>query len=73
MSISVTLWTVAHQAPLCMGFSRQKYWNELSHPPPGDLPNPAIEPTSHVSCICKQVLYLPLRLYKNFHVIREIA
>ena len=41
-----TLWTVALQAPLCMGFSRQEYWSGLPCPPPGDLPNPGIEPTS---------------------------
>ena len=33
-------WTVAHQAPLSMGFSRQEYWSELPFPSPGDLPNP---------------------------------
>ena len=44
-----TLWTVARQAPLSMGFSRQAYWGGLPHPPPGDLPNPAIEPTSLTS------------------------
>ena len=33
----VTLWTVACQAPLSMGFSRQEYWNALPYPPPGDL------------------------------------
>ena len=33
-------WTVVHQAPLSMGFSRQEYWSELPFPPPGDLPNP---------------------------------
>ena len=41
-----TLWTVACQAPLSMGFSRQEYCSELPFPPPGDLPNPGIEPTS---------------------------
>ena len=40
----VTLWTVAHQAPLFMGFSRQEYWNKLPFPTPGDLPDPGIEP-----------------------------
>ena len=39
----VTLWTVARQAPLSMGFSRQEYWNWLPFPSPGDLPNPGIE------------------------------
>ena len=38
-----TLWTVAHQAPLSMGFSRQEYWNGLPFPSPGDLPDPGIE------------------------------
>ena len=42
-------WTVAHQAPLSMGFSRQEYWSGLPCPPPGDLPNPGTEPTSPVS------------------------
>ena len=42
----VTLWTVPCQAPLFMGFSRQKYWSGLPCPPPGDLPNPQIEPRS---------------------------
>ena len=38
-----TLWTVAHQAPLSMGFSRQEYWSGLPFPTPGDLPHPGIE------------------------------
>ena len=42
MSDSATLWTIARQAPLSMGFSRQEYWNGLPCPPPGDLPNPGI-------------------------------
>ena len=39
-------WTVAHQAPLPMEFSRQEYWSRLSFPSPGDLPNPGTEPRS---------------------------
>ena len=39
-------WTVAHQAPLSMEFSRQEYWSGLPLPTPGDLPDPGIEPTS---------------------------
>ena len=35
-----TPWTAAHQAPLYMGFSKQKYWNRLPFPPAGDLPDP---------------------------------
>ena len=42
----VTLWTVAHQAPLSMGFSSQEYWSGLPFPSPGDLPNPGTEPES---------------------------
>ena len=38
-----TLWTVAFQAPLSIGFSRQEYWSGLPCPPPGDLPNPGFE------------------------------
>ena len=45
----VTPWTVAYQAPLSMGFSRQEYWSGLPCPPPGDLPDPGIEPTSLMS------------------------
>ena len=41
-----TLWTVACQALLSTGFSRQEYWNGLPSPPPGDLPDPGIEPAS---------------------------
>ena len=39
-----TTWTVAHEAPLSMGFSRQEYWNGLPFPPPEYLPDPGIEP-----------------------------
>ena len=43
----VTPWTIAHQAPLSMGFFRQEYWSRLpSFPSPGDLPDLGMEPTS---------------------------
>ena len=42
----VTLWAVARQVPLSVGFSRQDYWSGLPFPPPGDLPNPGTECTS---------------------------
>ena len=45
----VTPQTVAHQAPLSMGFSRQEHWSGLPLPSPGDLPDPGIKPGS--SCI----------------------
>ena len=41
-----TLWTVALQAPLSMGFPRQEYWSEVPFPSPGYLPDPAIKPVS---------------------------
>ena len=41
-----TPWTAACQASLSMGFSRQEYWSGFPFPPPGDLPNPGIEPGS---------------------------
>ena len=42
----VTPWTVAHQPPQSMEFSRQEYWSGLPFPSPGDLPDPGIEPGS---------------------------
>ena len=42
----VTPWTATCQAPLSMGFSGQEYWSGLSLPPPGDLPDPRMEPVS---------------------------
>ena len=47
--LSETPWTVAHQAPLSMGFSRQKYWSGLPFPPLGGLPDPGTEPVSLVA------------------------
>jgi len=50
----VTPWTVAHQAPPSMGFSRQEYWSGLPCPPPGDLPTQGSNPgLLH----CRQTLY----------------
>ena len=46
VSDSVTSWTVTHQAPLSIGFSRQEYWSGLPCPPPGDLPDPGIKSRS---------------------------
>ena len=53
-----TLWTVAHKAPLSMGFPRQEYRNGLPFPPPGDLPNPGIKLVFSASpCIRRWILY----------------
>ena len=46
VQLFATLWTVALQAPQSMGFSRQEYWSGLPRPPPGDLPDPGVKPTS---------------------------
>ena len=46
MSNSMTLWTVAYQTPLSMGFSKQENWGGLPRPPLGDLPDPGIKPWS---------------------------
>jgi len=52
------LWTVAHQAPLSRGFSRQEYWSGLPFPSPGDLPDPGIKPRSPTLPHCRQTLNL---------------
>ena len=49
IQLFATLWTVAGQAPLSMGFPRQEYWTGLPFPPLGDLPDPGIKPESPVS------------------------
>ena len=49
VQLFVTPWTLAHQATLSMGFSRQEYWSRLPFPPPGDLPDSGIKPTSFSS------------------------
>ena len=57
VQLVATLWTVDHQAPLSMGFSRQEYWSGLPCPPPGDLPNLGIEPRSptlHVDALSSE-------------------
>ena len=53
----VALWTVAHQAPLFMGFLRQEYWSGLPCPPPGDLPDPGSKLASNASCIDRQIFH----------------
>ena len=49
VQLLVTPWTIAHQASLSMGFSKQEYWSELPCPTPGDLPDPGIKPMSLIS------------------------
>ena len=58
VQLFATLWTVACQAPLSIGFSRHEHWSGLPCPPPGDLPDPGIKHVSLMStCIGRQVLY----------------
>ena len=49
VQLFATIWAVAHQASLSLGFPRQEYWSGLPFPPPGDLPDPGMEPVSLVS------------------------
>ena len=50
-------WTVAHQVPLSMGVSKEEYWRRLPFTPPGDLPNPGLNPHLLCSYIGTQILY----------------
>ena len=52
--LSAILWTLARQTLLSMEFSRQEYWSGLPCPPPGDLPNPGIEPTLPASPVLQE-------------------
>ena len=61
VQLFATLWTVALQAPLSMGFSRQEYWSGLPFPSPGDLPDPGIR----LRCPALQVDSLPLNHQGN--------
>ena len=74
--ISVTLWTVAHQAPLSMGFSKQESWSWLPFPPPGGLPNPGIKHISYDCCTCRRIIYhehsLVAQTVKCLPAVREL-
>ena len=70
VQLSVTPWTAAHQAPLSMGFSRQEHWSGLPCPPPGDLPDPGIEPRSPALQVILYQLSLlgsPFQYYIHTH------
>ena len=60
----VTSWTVARQAPLSMGFSRQEYWSRWPFPPPGDLPYQGIKPMSLISPSLAGVFFTTSTTYK---------
>ena len=68
----VTLWTIACQAPLPIGFSRQEYWSGLPFPTPGDLPHPGFEPMSPVDPAL-QTDSLPRSHLGNFQIICALA
>ena len=57
VQLFATPWTVAHQAPLSMGFTRQEYWSGLPCLPPGDVPDPGMEPSSLRSPALGKLLY----------------
>ena len=59
VQLFATPWTVVHQAPLSTGFSRHEYWNGLSFPPPGDLPDPGSEASSLTSPVLLYSYYVP--------------
>ena len=59
VQLLATHWTAAHQAPPSMGSSRQESWSGLPCPPPGDLPDPGVKPTSPATPAL-QVEFLPL-------------
>jgi len=56
-----TPWTVAHKAPLSLGFSRQEFWGRLLFPSLGDLPDPGIKPVSPSLMAVLQVYYFPAK------------
>jgi len=72
-----TPWTVAHQAPPCMEFSRQEYWSGLPFPSPGDLPDSGIEPGSSTVQVDALLSEAPVTIKKgkeklcNFHFKKE--
>ena len=58
LQLFMTLWAIAHQAPLSLGISRQEYWNGLPFPAQGDLPNLEIESTSLASPVLADGLFI---------------
>ena len=57
------LWTLAHQTPLSIELSRQEYWSRLPFPPPGDLPDPGIDPESLVPPALVIVIYIYIYIH----------
>ena len=72
VQLFVTLWTVAHQAPLSMGFSRQEYWNGLPFPSPGDLPHPGMEALSLLSPASASGFFTTSATWEAPHLLGDI-
>ena len=70
VQLFATLWTVTHKVPLFMRFSRQEYWSGWPCPPPGDLPNPGIEPVSPALQVGSLPTESPGKL-KSLHILAE--
>ena len=71
VQLFATLWTTGHQTPMTMGFCKQEYWSGLPCPPPGDLPNPGIEPASLRVYLHRQAGSLPLAPPGNSCLFRD--
>ena len=71
VQLFATLWTVALQAPLSMGFPRQEYWSELPFPPPGDLSNPRINNLGLLNLLHWQVDSLSLSYVGSSGIITQ--
>ena len=73
VQLFVTPWTVAHQAPLSMGFSRQECWSGLPSPPPGDLPDPGIESASLMSSALADAFFTTSATWEAHGPVQEVA
>ena len=75
VQLCATQWTTACQVPLSMGFSRQGYWSGLLCPPPGDLPNTGVKPTSLPSKLHRQMGFFTTsnawEEYSKWNIVRE--
>ena len=66
-------WTVVHQAPLSMEFSRQEYWHGLPCPPPGDLPDPGIEHSALMSPVLAGGFFTASATWEAWATVRGVA
>ena len=71
VQLFTTLWTVTHQPPLSMKFSRQEYWSGFPFPPSGDRPDPGIKPESpalQTDSLPTEPLGKPYNAYSSFEI-----